>query len=332
MIVTILTERDLRNCIVLNHEVVDAVSEAFTWLAEERAYMPPIMHIPVPENNGDFDFKSAHAQGLESLAIKLGAGFFDNRKVGLPNATAMVVLLNATNGFAKAVLLDNGYLTDVRTGAAGAVAAKHLAREDIETVGVVGAGAQGRYQMLGLNQVRTFKRLMVFDVDETQTQKYIQDMRGQFDAEVVPVDDVRSVFQESDIVVTTTPSRVPYVKADWLRPGMHITCMGADLPEKQELEPDVLKKADVLVCDRKSQCFEMGELHHGLEAGVIAKNSVILELGELTSGRAQGRRDNTQITICDLTGTGVQDTAISLLAHEKAVEMGLGLQVENQIG
>ena len=245
MIVTILTERDLRNCIVLNHEVVDAVSEAFTWLAEDKAYMPPIMHIPVPENNGDFDFKSAHARGLESLAIKLGAGFFDNRKIGLPNATAMVVLLNATNGFAKAVLLDNGYLTDVRTGAAGAVAAKHLAREDIETVGVVGAGAQGRYQMLGLKQVLTFKRLMVFDVDETQTQKYIQDMRGQFEAEIVPVDDVGSVFQQSDIVVTTTPSRVPYVKADWLRPGMHITCMGADLPEKQELEPEALESADI---------------------------------------------------------------------------------------
>jgi ornithine cyclodeaminase len=332
MKVTILTESELRKCVSLNHEVVEAIGEAFTWLAEGKAYMPPIMHIPVPENNGDFDFKSAHTRGLESLAVKLGAGFFDNRKIGLPNATAMVVLLNAKTGFARAVLLDNGYLTDVRTGAAGAVAAKHLSRENIENVGVIGAGAQGRYQMLGLRQVRSFKRLMVYDLDETQVQRYIQEMSAQLDVEIVPAMDVRTVFESSDIVVTTTPAKIPYVKAEWLRPGLHITCMGADLPEKQELEPDVLTKADVLVCDRKSQCFKMGELHHGLVAGVISEESEIIELGEVTSGRVMGRQNNDQITICDLTGTGVQDTAISLLAYKKATEMGLGIQVDNTIG
>ena len=332
MKVTVLTESDLRKCVTLDHEVVEAIGEAFTWLAQGKAYMPPIMHIPVPENNGDFDFKSAHARGVESLAVKLGAGFFDNRKIGLPNSTAMVVLLNAKTGFARAVLLDNGYLTDVRTGAAGAVAAKHLARQHVDTVGVIGAGAQGRYQMLGLRQVRNFKRLMVYDLEETQVQRYIQEMSAQLDVQIVPALDVRTVFESSDIIVTTTPSRTPYVKAAWLRPGMHITCMGSDLPEKQELEPDVLAKADVLVCDRKTQCFKMGELHHGLDAGVISEGSEIIELGEVTSGRAMGRQNDDQITICDLTGTGVQDTAISLLAYKKATEMGLGIQVDNNIG
>ncbi len=332
MKVTILTEGELRKCVSLNHEVVEAIGEAFTWLAEGKAYMPPIMHIPVPENNGDFDFKSAHARGLESLAVKLGAGFFDNRKIGLPNATAMVVLLNAKTGFARAVLLDNGYLTDVRTGAAGAVAAKHLSRQNVENVGVIGAGAQGRYQMLGLRQVRSFKRLMVYDLDETQVQRYIQEMSAQLDVEIVPAMDVRTVFESSDIVVTTTPAKIPYAKAEWLRPGLHITCVGADLPEKQELEAGVLAKADVLVCDRKSQCFKMGELHHGLDAGVISEESEIIELGEVTSGRIIGRQNNDQITICDLTGTGVQDTAISLLAYKKASEMHLGIQVDNTIG
>ena len=332
MKVTVLTESELRKCVSLNHEVVEAIDEAFTWLAQGKVYMPPIMHIPVPENNGDFDFKSAHTRGLENLAIKLGAGFFDNRKIGLPNATAMVVLLNAKTGFARAVLLDNGYLTDVRTGAAGAVAAKHLSRQNVENVGVIGAGAQGRYQMFGLRQVRSFKRLMVYDLDETQVQRYIQEMSAQLEVEIVPAMDVRTVFESSDIVVTTTPAKIPYVKAEWLRPGLHITCMGADLPEKQELEADVLAKADVLVCDRKPQCFKMGELHHGLDAGVISEESEIIELGEVTSGRVMGRQNDDQITICDLTGTGVQDTAISLLAYNKAAEMHLGIQVDNTIG
>ena len=112
---------------------------------------------------------------------------------------------------------------------------------------------------------------------------------------------------------------------------MHITCMGADLPEKQEIEPEALGSADILVCDHKSQCFKMGELHHGLEAGVISEDAGIIELGEVTSGRVKGRLSENQITICDLTGTGIQDTAISLLAYKKATEMGLGLKVDNTI-
>jgi len=332
MKVTVLTENELRKCATLDQEVVEAIETAFTWIADGKAYIPPIMHIPVPENNGDFDFKSAHARGVESLAVKLGAGFFENRKIGLPNSTAMVVLLNAKNGFARAILLDNGYLTDIRTGAAGAVAAKHIARENVETVGVIGAGVQGRYQMLGLRQVRPFMRLMVYDLDEKQVQRYIQEMSAQLGVEIVAATDVQTIFESSDIIVTSTPAKIPYVKAEWLRPGMHITCMGSDLPEKQELEPDVLAKADVLVCDRKSQCFKMGELHHGLDAGVISEESDIIELGEVTSGRVMGRQNNDQITICDLTGTGVQDTAISLLAYKKATEMHLGIQIDNTIG
>ena len=128
--------------------------------------------------------------------------------------------------------------------------------------------------------------------------------------------------------------RVPfgYIKAEWLHPGLHITCMGADLPEKQELEPEVLGKVDILACDRKSQCIAMGELHHGFRAGILSNNSDISELGEITSGRKHGRRSEDQITLCDLTGTGVQDTAIALLALQKTGEQGLGVEIDNRIG
>lgn len=144
--------------------------------------------------------------------------------------------------------------------------------------------------------------------------------------------DPKAVVEASDIVVTSTPSRKPYIKAEWLHPGLHITCMGADLPEKQELEPEVLGKVDVLACDHKSQCIAMGELHHGLRAGILSNNSDITELGEITSGRKHGLRSEDQITLCDLTGTGVQDTAIALLALQKTGEQGLGIEIDNRRG
>ncbi len=332
MKVIVLTEQDLRKCISLDQDVVNSIEKAYTWLSEGNVVMPPIMHIEVKENKGDVDIKSAYVRGLDSFAVKLGAGFFENYRLGLPNSPAMMVLLSAKTGFAEAVLLDNGYLTDLRTGAAGAVAAKHLSCTEVNTVGVFGAGSQGRYQIMGLKIIRDFKRLMAYDIDTESLDKYVQEMAPVLGVEVVAAKDPQSVVKESNIVVTSTPSKKPYLKPEWLHPGLHITAMGADLPEKQELEPEVLNRADVLVCDRKSQCFTMGELHHGLKAGFLSENSDIAELGEVTSGRKPGRQNDKQISLCDLTGTGVQDTAIALLAFQKAIAQGLGVQIDNRIG
>ncbi|UCH21883.1 MAG: cyclodeaminase [Deltaproteobacteria bacterium] len=328
MKVRILTEKELRRSISVNQEALAAIEEAFSWLAEGKATMPPIMHIEVPEYKGDVDIKSAYVLGLESFAVKLGAGFFENYRLGLPNSPAMMVVLSAKTGFAEAVLLDNAYLTDVRTGAAGAVVAKHLARASIESAGVIGAGAQGRYQMMGLKVVRDFKRLLAYDTDADRLAQYKQEMEPVLGVEVIAAADASEVVKESDAVVTSTPSRTPYLKPEWLHPGLHITAMGADLPDKQELDPEVLRLADLLVCDRKAQCFSMGELHHGLTTGILSEDSDITELGEITSGRAPGRQNDDQITLCDLTGTGVQDTAIACLALHKAIENGLGVEID----
>lgn len=331
MKIKILTEIDLRKCVGIDLDEIAEIENAFTWLSEGRVIMPPIMHIGVNENNGDVDIKSAYVRGLESFAVKLGAGFFENYRLGLPNSPAMMVVLSAKTGFAEAVLLDNAYLTDVRTGAAGAVAAKYLSRSNVETVGQIGTGAQGRYQMIGLKAVRDYKRLIAYDIDALSLEKYIQEMPAVLEVDVIAAKNPRSVIEVSEIVVTSTPSTKPYIKAEWLHPGLHITCMGADLPEKQELEPEALEKADMLVCDHKSQCIAMGELHHGFRAGILSSDSDIMELGEITSGRKTGRISEDQITVCDLTGTGVQDTAIALLAVQKAGELGLGIEIDNRI-
>ena len=325
MNITLLTEKDLRQCIQLDGEVIQAVEEGFTLLSAGQVSMPPIMRIEFPEENGEVDVKSAHVQGLDGFAVKMSSGFFNNYKLGLSSLSGMMVLLSTKTGVPQAVLLDNGYLTDVRTGAAGAVAARHLANEQIETVGVIGAGSQARYQMIGLKQVRDFKKVLVYSVAGVEA--YIEEMLRVLEVEVIAMPSAEAVVRVSDLVVTTTPSKEAYIRPEWLHPGLHITAMGSDAEDKQELTTQAVKSADVLVCDSRKQSFRLGEYHHAKEAGVITSDQQVIELGDLTSKTKSGRKNPSEITICDLTGTGMQDTVIATLAYQKAVGCGLGLQI-----
>jgi len=327
MSVTILTEEELRQCVQLDLEAVDEIEDGFSRLAQGYTSVPPIMAIMVPEHHGEVDVKSAYVGGLDGFAIKIASGFYENAKRGLPTGSGMMVVISATTGFPEAVLLDNGYLTDLRTGAAGAVAARHMARKNIETAGVIGSGVQARYQMRGLKLVRDFKRVLIYGIVPEQVEQYVPEMREELGVEVIAAPDVETVVRSSDVVVTTTPARAPFVEAAWLHPGLHITAMGSDMEDKQELHADVMGQADLVVCDRKSQCLRLGELHHAVESGGFDQQADIAELGEVTSGQRPGRTSDDQITICDLTGVGVQDTMIALLAYGRAQERGLGLQI-----
>lgn len=169
---------------------------------------------------------------------------------------------------------------------------------------------------------------MVYGIVPEEVKRYAIEMAPVLGVEVLRAADAETVVRGSDVVVTTTPSHKPYLRAEWLHPGLHITAMGTDAEHKQELHADVLGRADLLACDRKSQCFRLGELHHGLEAGLISPENDIVEPGELSSGQRPGRTSDEQITICDPTGVGVQDTAIALLAYPKARERGFQLEIE----
>ena len=322
MPVTILTESELRQCTHIDLEAIDAIEAAFSQLARGGVQMPPILRMEIPENNGEMDVKTAYVPGLDSFALKVSPGFFDNPKIGLSSLNGLMILMSAKTGLLEAMLLDNGYLTDIRTGAAGAVAARHLAPQQVETVGVVGAGQQARYQMRALKQVRDFKRLLVYSIVAEEIPPYIEDMSNELGVEVIGADSEESLVRESQVVVTCTPAKSFHLKAEWIHPGLHITAMGSDGEGKQELDPRVLSQADVIVCDRRSQAFRLGELQHTqslTETGVV-------ELGEITVGEATGRSDSTQVSVCDLTGTGIQDTAIALLAYQKARHLGLGTE------
>jgi len=332
--VLVLSAPELRRLVTLDLDALGAIEDAFTRLAGGQADVPPILGLFVPERQGEIDVKSAYIHGLPSLAIKVASGFFDNGRWGLPTGSGLMVVLSTRTGYPQAVLLDNGYLTDVRTALAGAAVAKHLAPARIGTVGVIGAGTQGRYQVRALQLVRSFDRVLVYDRSPAAVDAYVREMpevlaRDTAEGALRPVSvapaDPETLVRESDVVITCTPSHEPIVRAAWLHPGLHITAMGADVPEKQELESECLRRADLLACDLKAQCFARGEFHHALAGGALPADVAVAELGELTSGRAPGRQRADDITVCALTGVGVQDTAIALLAFERAVRAGVGM-------
>jgi len=325
--ITVLSENDIRSCVFMDDESLVEVARGFSELAHGHVFLPPILRVEVPENNGEVDVKTAYIHGQDSFAIKIAAGFFNNYILGLPTGSGLMVLISARTGRPIAILLDNGYLTDLRTGIAGALAAKYLAKEDIDNIGVIGSGMQARYQVRGLRLVREFKRLFVYGIESVEVDKYVSEMTGELGIEVIKANNPETVVREAEVVITSTPSHEPYLESSWLHPGLHITAMGSDAEHKQELFADVFENVDIVACDRKVQAFRLGELHHGLEASTLPPEDEIVELGEIISGMKPGRVSNDQITICDLTGVGVQDTQIARFAYAKAKEYGLGISI-----
>jgi ornithine cyclodeaminase len=285
------------------------------------------MEFYVPERQGEVHIKSALVKGMSSYALKIASGFYRNHELGLQNSSGIVIVSSAETGYPQALLLDNGYLTDVRTAIAGAIAAKYLAKERVHTVGIVGVGIQARFQLEALNLVRRFQRVLVYGRRSEAVKAYCDEMTTKLGMHVIPAGSIANLVRDSDIVVTTTPAREPLVDEADVHEGLHITAMGADLPGKQELSGRVLARADRLVCDRKSQAMISGELQHGFAGGALNDKSDIVELGAIIAGDKPGRRNDREITLCDLTGIGVQDTAIGLLAYRECTRRGLGTRI-----
>ncbi len=308
--IRILTEADLRDAVALDIETVNVIEHAFTALAGGDVVMPPIMSMDLPAANGEVDVKTAYIPGFDGFAIKVSPGFFDNPKLGLPSLNGLMILFSAKTGLVQALFLDNGYLTDIRTAAAGAVAARHLAPAEVETAGVIGTGVQARLQMQAAHLVRPFKRLLVWGRDPAKAQACAEDLATSLGIEAKAVTAPDDLVAQSQLVVTTTPAREPVLKAEWLHPGLHITAMGSDQEGKNEIDPKALAQADLYVADRVSQTEMLGELRSARTAG-LWDAGIPAELGQVIRGDAPGRRGAEDVTIADLTGTGAQDTAIA---------------------
>ena len=322
--IKILSEAELRVLVPLDMYAIKCIEQGFIALAGGNVNMPPIMTLMVPDHNGEVCVKTAYVQGVDSFAIKMSPGFFDNPKLGLPSTSGLLVLFSSTTGELEALLLDNGYLTDVRTAAAGAVAAKYLARENAKRACVIGAGVQAKMQLKALTLVRPITSAVIWARDAGKADLTATSLRAELGIDVTVSTHIESAVRLADIVVTTTPSDRPLVMSDWLQPGQHVTAMGSDQEHKVELDPTCLAKATRYVPDNQAQCAIKGELRSALELMVVDPDRAFSDLGDIVSGIDQGRASETDITIADLTGTGVQDTAIATLARQRANAAGAG--------
>ncbi|MGA8868890.1 MAG: hypothetical protein WB510_18085 [Candidatus Sulfotelmatobacter sp.] len=308
-----------------------AMEQAFAAYSGGRAELPSVIHLDIPESRGEIHIKTGHIHGGPYYAVKMVSGFPGNSQLGLPANDGMIAAFDAATGAPVAFLLDNGLITDLRTAAAGAVAAKHLARAEVRRAAVIGTGGQARYQMEMLARVRPFGELRIWGRDRNKAIARIADLqqRGKLPANcrVSVAETVAEAVEDSDIVTTVTASRAPLVQAEWLKPGVTVIAVGSDAPDKQELDVKVLARADRIVADSVSQCLRLGEIHHAVEDGAIVREKVSAELGEIVAGRKPGRVSENEIIVCDLTGVGVQDVAAASLVIERAKAAGRGERI-----
>lgn len=324
--VLVLRESEIRG-LIGPKEALGAVREGFVRLARGEVTLPGVIGLDIPAAQGEVHVKGAHIHGSPFFSIKEAAGFYGNAARGLPVSSGVVLVFDASTGFLRAILLDNGHLTELRTGAAGALAADLLAKREIDTVAIIGAGGQARYQLEALLEVRRPGRVLVWSRHEERSRAYAEEMVARFGLSVKVAGSAREAVEAADLVITTTPSREPIVQAEWLRPGVHITAMGSDGPDKRELASGVLARADKLVADRLDQCLRLGEIHHAVVDGTIDVAKIHGELGAIAAGDKPGRELDTEITVADLTGVGVQDAAVAAFVVGAALAAGLGTRL-----
>ena len=280
---------------------------------------------------GSFHVKTAgllKPAGDNSVFVaKINANFPANPlSNGLPTIQGVIALFDAEVGRPLAIL-DSIEITSIRTAAATAVAAKFLAREHAATVTICGCGEQGRSQLRALLCVRPIERVFAFDIEPASTDRYASEMSNDLGIEVIPVRDLDGLAREADIWVTGTPSRQWFVGREHVKPGAFVAAVGADNPQKQEIEPDLLAASTVVV-DVLEQCATMGDLHHALTLGLMTKSDVYADLADVVSGRCPGRRTADEIIVFDSTGTALEDVAAAKLVYDRAVAAGVGLEID----
>jgi alanine dehydrogenase len=321
----ILTRRDVSDLLDLD-TCIAAVEEAFRQHGTAQAAPPGVLGIHV--SGGGFHIKAGVLQlGRAYFAAKTNANFPENpARYGLPTIQGVIVLSDAERGTPLAVL-ESGELTARRTAAATAVAAKHLARLDATTVTVVGCGVQGEVQLRALVRVRSIRAVNAYDLDGARAQAFAQSLGTELGVEVHAVTDLSAAARESDIVVTCTTARHAVLNSADVRSGAFVAGVGADNPEKQELDPQLLATSTVVV-DVLEQAATMGDLHHALAAGAVTRADVHAELGEVVAGRKPSRRSSAERIVFDSTGMALQDVAAAAATFERAVREGRGLKVE----
>jgi ornithine cyclodeaminase/alanine dehydrogenase len=318
---TLLLSREVISQFLSLDDSIAIVEEAFRLHGTGKSLTPDLMHID--SGNGEFHIK---AGGLELnrrfFGLKVNGGFFSNARLfGMPNIQGLIVLCDGETGYPLAIL-DSREITRKRTGAATAVAARYLARVDSTTVTICGSGAQARIQLQALTRVLPITNAFVASREELNARLFAVEMSEQLGIAVEPAGNVHDALRQSQVCVTCTPAHRYFLSKEDVPPGMFIAAVGADSPDKQELDPELVKSSKVVV-DILEQCARVGELHHALEAG-MKKEQVHAELSQIVLGEKPGRESEEEITLFDSTGTALQDVAAAAMVYKKAVEAGVG--------
>ena len=297
-------------------DLIPAIEAGFVAYSQGQAVVPPIGELLL--DKGEVHIKYGYLREDKYYVIKVASGFYDNPKIGLPSSGGLMLLFHQRTGELVSILLDEGHLTDMRTAVAGAIAAKYLAPVDIERIGFVGTGTQARLQLRYLKHVTACRQVLVWGRGEPQLERYRRDMEPHGFA-IETTQNRADILRNCNLVVTATPATAPLLHVADLQAGTHITAVGSDTPEKQELDSAILARADVVVADSISQCLDRGEIHKAIQSGHITQGDLV-ELGDVIVGRAAGRTSEDQITVADLTGVAVQDIKIATGVYEALVQ------------
>ena len=290
-------------------DVVSEIAQGFVAFSRGDVKVPPVGELLFPEHNGELHIKYGAIRGDEVCVIKVATGFFNNPEVGLPPFGGCMIVVSQKTGMIDAILLEEGELTNHRTAAAGAVAARALAPADPKMIGIVGTGAQARLQADYLRHITQCRDLTIWGRNGAQAKQAAAEITT-MGYRVTVSQSIADLCDQSRLIVTTTPAEQPLLTADMIRPGSHITAMGSDTPEKNEIAPEILTLADVVAADSLAQSELRGEVYQARRAGTLP-NGKSVELGKILSGEAKGRETSQQITLADLTGVAVQDIAIA---------------------
>ena len=305
---------------VSQKDVTAGIERVFIALAQEEAVNFPVVRERLNYADAIFGFKSGFDRSAPALGVKAGGLWPGNRAKGLANHQSTIVLFDPESGGPHA-LVRGTYLTALRTAAASALSIRHLSREDAATLGILGAGGQSAFQVRAALRERAFKRLLICDASIENADALKDSLSDvSIDMDIV---DPQAMAENSDTIITVTPSFKPVIETAWVRPGTHLACMGADTKGKQEVETSLIQTASVF-CDEPEQAVALGESQHAHGAGKL-ETEKLTTLGRVLSGAHQGRRDDAEITVFDSTGMGLQDLAAAQIALQAAIDQNLAV-------
>ena len=304
---------------------LNVVEEAFRQHGLKKVQMPSKLYLYFKNHNGDLRTMPAYLEEQDITGVKIVNVHPDNPKKGLPTVMALVIL-NSTETGAPLAIMDGTYLTDMRTGAAGGVAVKHLARKNSKTVGLVGTGNQARTQLLAISEIMDIHEIKATSSSEKQTLAFKDDMELEIECEITAKNTIKEVC-DCDILVTTTPSREPIVMDEWISEGTHINAIGADAPGKEELDPRILKRAKIVV-DDIGQASHSGEINVPFSKGLLSEKDIFCELGEVITGKKKARTSDKDITVFDSTGLAIQDVVTANMVYQKALKANMGIRLQ----